>query len=102
VAPFLTHLVLGVLSKAIATLVSHPIVVAKVMLVSKPPAARQGKPFNGFWEVLLYIAKHEGILRLWKGLGPGLSKALLFQGLLMILKERLAYLPKRYRYMGKG
>jgi hypothetical protein len=85
---FLTHLVLGVLSKAIATLVSHPIVVAKVALVSKPPAARQGKPFRTFGEVLAYIVKHEGFLRLWKGLGPGLSKALLFQGLLMILKEQ--------------
>jgi hypothetical protein len=80
--------VLGVFSKAIATLVSHPIVVAKVALVSKPPASRQGKAFSTFWEVLVYIAKHEGFFRLWKGLGPGLSKALLFQGLLMILKER--------------
>jgi len=80
--------VLGVLSKAIATFVTHPIVVAKVALVSKPPASRQGKPFRSFGEVLVYIVKNEGFLRLWKGLGPGLSKALLFQGLLMILKER--------------
>jgi len=80
---------LGVLSKAIATVISHPIVVAKVAMVSKPPAARQGKPFNTFGEVLAYIVKNEGFLRLWKGLGPGLFKALLFQGMLMILKERL-------------
>lgn len=79
---------LGVLSKGIATVVSHPIVVAKVAMVSKPPAARQGKPFKTFGEVLAYIVKYEGFLRLWKGLGPGLSKALLFQGMLMILKER--------------
>jgi hypothetical protein len=83
--------VIGVLSKAIATLVSHPIVVAKVALVAKPPASRQGVPFKTFGEVLAYIVKHEGFFRLWKGLGPGLSKALLFQGLLMILKERYVY-----------
>jgi hypothetical protein len=80
--------VLGVLSKAIATVITHPIVVAKVALVSKPPLSRKGKPFKTFSEVLAYIVKTEGFFRLWKGLGPGLSKALLFQGLLMILKER--------------
>ncbi|KAF2417116.1 putative peroxisomal carrier protein [Tothia fuscella] len=79
---------LGVLSKAIATVFSHPIVVAKVALVSKPPASRNGKPFESFGEVLTYIVKQEGFFRLWKGLGPGMIKALLFQGLLMILKER--------------
>jgi hypothetical protein len=57
-------------------------------MVSKPPAARQGKPFDTFGQVLAYIVKHEGFLRLWKGLGPGMFKALLFQGMLMILKER--------------
>jgi hypothetical protein len=57
-------------------------------MVAKPPPSRQGKPFRSFTEVLAYIVKTEGVLQLWKGLGPGLSKALLFQGLLMILKER--------------
>lgn len=79
---------LGALSKAVATVVTHPIVVAKVALVAKPPASRQGKPFASFDEVLVYILKNEGFLRLWKGLVPSLSKAVLFQGLLMIFKER--------------
>jgi len=80
--------VLGMLSKGIATTATHPIVVSKVALVAKPPPSRNGKPFKTFGEVLAYIVKHEGFLRLWKGLGPGLSKSILFQGLLMILKER--------------
>ena len=79
---------LGMLSKALATTATHPIVVSKVALVAKPPPSRNGKPFQTFGEVLVYIVKHEGFLRLWKGLGPGLSKSILFQGLLMILKER--------------
>ena len=63
-------------------------IVARVGLQSTPPPARKGKPFKTWGEVMAYIIENEGVLRLWKGLGPQLSKALLVQGLLMVLKER--------------
>jgi hypothetical protein len=82
-------LVLGVLSKGIATIICQPLIVAKVGLQSKPPPARNGVPFRTFGEVMAFIMEREGILGLWKGLGPQLSKAVLVQGLLMMIKERL-------------
>jgi len=79
---------LGVLSKGLATVITHPIVVGKVALVAKPPPSRHGVPYKSVTDVLRHIVKTEGVLQLWKGLGPGLSKSILFQGLLMIFKER--------------
>lgn len=83
-----TRLVLGALSKVLATIATHPLIVAKTMLQSKPPACRNGKPFRGFTEVLLYIVQNEGVLRLYKGLAPQIIKGFLVQGLMMMLKER--------------
>jgi hypothetical protein len=81
-------LVLGVLSKAMATLITQPMIVAKIGLQSRPPPSRKGKSFTSITEVITYILRNEGWRRLYKGLGPQLSKALLFQGILMLLKER--------------
>lgn len=83
-----TILVLGALSKVLATITTHPLIVAKIMLQSKPPDCRKGKPFSGFTEVLLYIVRNEGFLRLYKGLAPQIVKGFLVQGLMMTLKER--------------
>ena len=63
-------------------------IVAKVCLQSKPPPGRHGKPFKSFIEVMRYIAEHEGLLRLFKGIGPQITKGLIVQGLLMMTKER--------------
>ncbi|KAI1327837.1 mitochondrial carrier [Xylariaceae sp. FL0255] len=80
---------LGAMSKAIATLVTQPLIVAKVGLQSKPPPQREGKPFKGFIEVMQFIVKHEGLMSLFKGIGPQLMKGLLVQGILMMTKERM-------------
>ncbi|CAG8384445.1 unnamed protein product [Penicillium salamii] len=80
--------VLGALSKVLATIATHPLIVAKTMLQSKPPECRNGKAFAGFTEVLLYIVKNEGLFRLYKGLLPQIVKGFLVQGLMMMLKER--------------
>lgn len=80
--------VLGALSKALATIVTQPLIVAKVGLQSKPPPARNGKPFKTFIEVMQYIIQHEGPLGLFKGIGPQIMKGLLVQGFLMMTKER--------------
>lgn len=81
--------VLGAMSKALATVVTQPLIVAKVGLQSRPPPARQGKPFKTFNEVMAYIIEHEGYSGLFKGIGPQILKGLLVQGLLMMTKERV-------------
>lgn len=81
------------MSKALATIATQPLIVAKVGLQSRPPPARKGKPFKTFGEVMKYIVENEGVLSLFKGIGPQITKGLLVQGLLMMTKERyvLAY-----------
>lgn len=80
--------VLGAMSKALATIATQPLIVAKVGLQSRPPPERKGKPFKSFVEVMRYIIEHEGALSLFKGIGPQIMKGLLVQGLLMMTKER--------------
>jgi len=83
---------LGALSKSIATIVTQPLIVAKVGLQSRPPPARQGKPFKSFVEVMKFIVENEGPLALFKGLLPQITKGVLVQGLLMMTKERMEIL----------
>lgn len=76
------------MSKALATIVTQPLIVAKVGLQSKPPAIRNGKPFKSFIEVMQFIIENEGPLGLFKGIGPQILKGLMVQGILMMTKER--------------
>lgn len=80
--------VLGALSKTLATIATQPLIVAKVGLQSKPPPSRKGKPFKSFGEVMKFIIKNEGMIGLFKGIGPQILKGLLVQGILMMTKER--------------
>lgn len=89
-------IVLGALSKAMATVATQPLIVAKVGLQSRPPPERNGKPFKTFGEVIQFILKNEGPLSLFKGIGPQILKGLLVQGLLMMTKERYALRPVIY------
>jgi hypothetical protein len=79
------------MSKALATIVTQPLIVAKVGLQSRPPAARRGKPFKSFGEVMRFIVHHEGALGLFKGIGPQIFKGFLVQGILMMTKERYVW-----------
>lgn len=76
------------MSKALATVATQPLIVAKVGLQSRPPPSRNGKPFKTFGEVMKHIVDNEGLLALFKGIGPQILKGLLVQGLLMMTKER--------------
>jgi hypothetical protein len=87
-----TEIVLGAMSKALATIATQPLIVAKVGLQSIPPPARQGKKFKSFLEVMEYIVEHEGPLGLFKGITPQIVKGILVQGLLMMTKERMELL----------
>ncbi|KAG5930692.1 hypothetical protein E4U42_000032 [Claviceps africana] len=80
---------LGALSKALATVVTQPLIVAKVGLQSRPPPARKGQPFKSFVEVMQFIVEHEGPRALFKGIGPQMLKGFLVQGILMMTKERV-------------
>lgn len=80
------------MSKALATITTQPLIVAKVGLQSRPPPDREGKHFKSFLEVMEYIVEHEGPLGLFKGIGPQLLKGLLVQGILMMTKERMELL----------
>lgn len=76
------------ISKGIAIVALQPVSVALTVLRSRLPSSRNGKPFTGFSDVMAYLVKTEGFLRLFKGLAPTLFKSILMQGLLNILKER--------------
>ncbi|KAK7937912.1 uncharacterized protein PG986_014780 [Apiospora aurea] len=83
---------LGAMSKALATIATQPLIVAKVGLQSKPPAVRKGKPFKSFMEVMRFILDNEGPMGLFKGIGPQILKGLLVQGILMMTKEKMEIL----------
>jgi hypothetical protein len=83
---------LGATSKALATIATQPLIVAKVGLQSRPPPQRKGKPFRSFIEVMQFIIKHEGAASLFKGIGPQIFKGFLVQGILMMTKERVELL----------
>jgi hypothetical protein len=83
---------LGAMSKAMATIATQPLIVAKVGLQSRPPPAREGKPFKSFLEVMEFIVEHEGPFGLFKGIGPQITKGVLVQGILMMTKERMELL----------
>lgn len=90
------------MSKSLATIATQPLIVAKVGLQSRPPPARQGKPFKSFIEVMQYIVEHEGLLGLFKGIAPQILKGLIVQGLLMMTKERVELLfVILFRYLRK-
>jgi hypothetical protein len=76
------NFILGAISKSIATIVTQPLIVAKVMQQSS-------KRFSSFLDVISYLLKNGGIQSLFKGLGPQLSKGILVQGLLLAFKDKV-------------
>ena len=91
-----SHAVLGATSKALATIATQPLIVAKVGLQSRPPPSRNGTPFKSFGEVMRFIVEHEGPLGLFKGIAPQIFKGFLVQGILMMTKERCVPGPRPY------
>lgn len=81
------NFILGALSKAMATIVTQPMIVAKVMQQSSSKKKKQH--FDSFVVALAYLLKHEGFFGMWKGLGPQISKGVLVQGLLFTFKDQV-------------
>ena len=85
-----------------ATIVTQPLIVAKVGLQSRPPPERQGRPFKSFIEVMEHIIEKEGPLGLLKGVAPQVLKGLMVQGILMMTKEKMEItFILLFRYMRK-
>lgn len=95
---------MGVFSKLIATVITMPLIVSKVMIQRKEvviskqvrdpktgemKVVKEVKSFSTFQEALLYVYRNEGILGLWRGLMPQISKAVIVQGFLFMFKEQL-------------
>lgn len=76
------NFVIGALSKAMATVATQPLIVAKVMQQS-------GQKFDSFVDALVYLVKYEGLSGLFKGLGPQITKGVLVQGLLFMFKDQI-------------
>ncbi|KAK9451722.1 mitochondrial carrier domain-containing protein [Limtongia smithiae] len=81
---------LGALSKSMATVSTQPLIISKVMLQSTPKPGE--KRYGSFVEALMYLAKHEGLKGLFKGIGPQISKGILVQGLLFMFRDQIELL----------
>lgn len=74
---------IGALAKVMATLVTQPLIVAKVMQQSNP------KRYKKFVTALTQMVKDKGPIGLYKGITPQISKAVLVQGLLFMFKDQV-------------
>ncbi|ODV88343.1 hypothetical protein CANCADRAFT_29676 [Tortispora caseinolytica NRRL Y-17796] len=85
---------LGALSKAMATVATQPLIVAKVMVQASAgkAASKDAQHLNNFGSALWYLAEHEGLSGLFKGLGPQLGKGVIVQGLLFAFRDQVQLL----------
>lgn len=104
------NFLLGAFSKSMATIATQPLIVAKVMQQSSNHTSaseedaqktkknldisndfrKPTKPeFHTFLAALTYLYKYEGILGLFKGIGPQISKGIIVQGLLLAIKDKV-------------
>ncbi|PRT52420.1 Peroxisomal adenine nucleotide transporter 1 [Wickerhamiella sorbophila] len=91
------NFILGAVSKAAATIATQPMIVAKIMQqTSKKAKASQESDekgesvpvFDSFVDAIVYLYKTEGLLGMFKGLGPQISKGIIVQGLLLAFKDK--------------
>ena len=91
---------LGAVAKAFATLVTFPAIRAKLLIQTKgsekdqastkPKSANKRAEPVSMHAVLAQLLRSEGILGLYKGVGPQLSKGVLSSALLLAAKERIS------------
>ncbi|KAJ2962440.1 hypothetical protein NQZ79_g2365 [Umbelopsis isabellina] len=79
----------GALSKTLATVVTYPYIMAKVRLQWKAPKEMKGKiqAYTGSFDVLSRVLKTEGFFGWYKGMSTQISKAVLSQALLFMMKD---------------
>lgn len=100
---------LGVFSKALATLVTQPLIVTKAILQKSSNGKHKAK--QTFQKVLYRLWTEEGIKGMWKGVLPQIAKGVLVQGLLFMCRDQIEMLfilliqlfkRKRSRLMAKS
>ncbi|KAG0316094.1 ADP/ATP carrier protein [Dissophora globulifera] len=81
----------GALAKILATVVTYPYIMAKVRLQWKPSKkdAETHKPYTGAVDVLKRIYEKEGIKGWYTGMQAQITKAVISQALLFMVKDQL-------------
>mmetsp|Transcript_141589 Transcript_141589/g.394669 ORF Transcript_141589/g.394669 Transcript_141589/m.394669 type:complete len:512 (-) Transcript_141589:93-1628(-) len=77
-------------SKAVATLVTYPLIRAKAVIQSTNAP-------SGLWVMLADIAKTEGVIGLYHGVWMMSYKTVLFNSLMMALKQKVTLILKQVR-----
>ena len=83
-------LIIGAISKSLATVVTYPYIMAKTRLQWKPTDPSDAKyQYTSAIDVLKKIVQSEGLIGLYQGLSAQISKAVLAQALLFVLKDKI-------------
>ncbi|ORX62159.1 mitochondrial carrier [Hesseltinella vesiculosa] len=79
----------GALSKTLATIITYPYIMAKVRLQWKPSKEIQGKvqAYKSAYDVLSRVLQQEGFFGWYKGMSTQITKAVLSQALLFMMKD---------------
>ncbi len=81
-------LLIGALSKTLATVVTYPYIMAKTRLQWKPIGSAENE-YKSAVDVILKVLKTDGFFGLYQGLSAQISKAVLAQALLFVLKDKI-------------
>ncbi|KAL1923603.1 uncharacterized protein VTP21DRAFT_8583 [Calcarisporiella thermophila] len=79
----------GATSKTLATVVTYPYIMAKVRMQWKAPRGVKMTPYRSGIDVLTRVYKSEGVSGWYKGMQAQITKAVLSQALLFMIKEEL-------------
>ncbi|RCH94697.1 ADP/ATP carrier protein [Rhizopus azygosporus] len=83
------NFLVGALAKTLATVITYPYIMAKVRLQWKPSKEKQDKivPYKGSLDVLARVLKTDGFFGWYKGMSTQITKAVLSQALLFMMKD---------------
>ncbi|KND04347.1 uncharacterized protein SPPG_00078 [Spizellomyces punctatus DAOM BR117] len=92
--------IIGALSKALATIVTYPYIMAKVRMQWKPPKDvgglsakdKENITYKSSVDILQKVLAREGLAGWYKGLQPQIVKAVLCQAILFVCKDQFGTL----------
>ncbi|KAJ1971884.1 hypothetical protein H4R35_004997 [Dimargaris xerosporica] len=97
--------VAGALAKTLATIVTYPYIMAKVRLQWKPTkgatggdsGSQQSEMYRSAAQILRYVWQLEGFVGWYKGMSAQITKAVLTQALMLMIKDKIeAYVVFAY------
>lgn len=68
------HVASSVVAAGVASVTSNPVDLLKTRLMNMRPDSTGVLPYTGLYDCLVQTVKNEGVLALWKGLGPTLAR----------------------------